>query len=228
MRGKGASAYEEAIRVPLEVFDPRGVLTRATGQPRSQLTSSADVVALMLTIAAGSSGWREQPEYAHLANRLDLAQICENPQAPGRRWVLHATDEDVTEFATELHAAEAPRHVVSLRSPQGKLTLYSDWRPGSIEVEPSGQEAEFYDYASEEGRLELSSQARSGSPLEAQLWQTLEGTAIPDELRAPLPASLQAAQRDAFARYFRFELREAARVQKAHRPAAEEPAPEAL
>ncbi len=34
LRGKGASAYEEGIRVPLLVKDPRGVLTRAPGRNR--------------------------------------------------------------------------------------------------------------------------------------------------------------------------------------------------
>jgi arylsulfatase A-like enzyme len=228
MRGKGASAYEEAIRVPLEVHDPRGVLTRATATPRSQLTSSADVAALMLTIASGSASWREDPEYAHLANRLDLAQICTDPQAPGREWVLHATDENVTEFAAELHAAEAPRHVVSLRSAQGKLALYSNWRPATTELEAAGQESEFYDYSSEEGRLELSSQMRTASPLEEALLATLEATAIPDELRGPMPPALQAAHRDALTKYFSFEEREALKVYEAHRPESEEPGPEPL
>jgi len=226
LRGKGASAYEEAIRVPLEVYDPRGALTRASALPRSQLTSSADVAALMLTIAWGSSGWREEAEYAHLASRLDLAEICASPQAPGREWVLYATDEDVTEFATELHAAEAPRHLVSLRSPQGKLTLYSNWKPASTIVEAATQESELYDYSSEDGRLELSGQARTGSPLEEGLWATLEDTAIPQELRAPLPGRLQDAHRQALTQYFAFEERQALRVYEAHRPLSEEPTPE--
>jgi arylsulfatase A-like enzyme len=226
MRGKGASAYEEAIRVPLEVHDPRGILTRATATPRSQLTSSADVAALMLTIASGSASWREEPQYAHLATRLDLAQICADPQAPGREWVLHATDENVTEFAAQLHAAEAPRHVVSLRSAQGKLALYSNWRPATTELEATGQESELYDYSSEEGRLELSSQIRAGSPLEEELWATLEGTAIPHELRGPLPGALQAAHRDALSKYFSFEEREALKIIESRRPESEEPGPE--
>jgi arylsulfatase A-like enzyme len=227
MRGKGASAYEEAIRVPLEVYDPRGLLTRATNVPRSQLTSSADVAALMLTIAWGSPAWRAEREYAHLAARLDLAQICANPQAAGREWVLHATDEDVTEFAVERYASDAPRHVVSLRSAQGKLTLYSNWRPGTMQIESAGQEAELYDYSGEEGRLELSSQLRSSSALEEELWQTLE-RALPGELRAPLPAPLRGAQNEALAKYFAFEEREALRVYEDHRAHGEEPAPEPL
>ncbi|HUB74169.1 MAG TPA: sulfatase-like hydrolase/transferase [Solirubrobacteraceae bacterium] len=228
LRGKGASAYEEALRVPLEVYDPRGLLGAAPQLPRSQLTSSADVVALMLTIASGSNGWRTEPEYAHLATRLDLAAICANPAAPGREWVLHTTDEDVTEFAKEAHAAEAPRHVVALRSTQGKLALYSNWRPGTMEAEAYGRESEFYDYSGEEGRLEISSQQRSGSALEEQLWQTLEDNAIPDELHAPLPHALHRARREGLSKYLNFEEHEALRVYEAHRPRGFEPPPEAL
>ena len=228
MRGKGASAYEEAIRVPLEVYDPRGVLTKATEQPRGQLTSSADVAALMLTIANGSASWRAEREYAHLASRLDLARICADPQAPGRDWVVHATDEDVTEFASAPYAADAPRHVVSLRADSGKVALYSNWRPGTIEVEPAGQEAELYDYSDEEGRLELSSQAQGGSALEEQLRETLVETAIPNELRGPLPTPLRLARADAMDRYFAFEEREALKVYESHRPGGQETSPEPL
>ncbi|HEV3047822.1 MAG TPA: sulfatase-like hydrolase/transferase [Solirubrobacteraceae bacterium] len=228
MRGKGASAYEEAIRVPLAVYDPRGVLTRDVQQPRAQLTSSADVAALMLTIAWGSAGWRAHQRYSHLAGRLDLAAICANAQAPGRSWVLHTTDEDVTEFASQLHAAEAPRHVVSLRSTQGKLTLYSNWQPGTTQAEAGGRESELYDYSSEEGQLELTSQERFDSPLEDELLQTLEESAVPDELNEPLPIALRAAQGDAFDRYFEFEEREALKVLRARRDESQEPTPEAL
>ncbi|HXA54269.1 MAG TPA: sulfatase-like hydrolase/transferase, partial [Solirubrobacteraceae bacterium] len=55
MRGKGASAYEEAIRVPLFVRDFRGLTTAAPATGRTQLTSSVDVIALLLTLATGSS-----------------------------------------------------------------------------------------------------------------------------------------------------------------------------
>jgi len=228
LRGKGASAYEEAIRVPLEVYDPRGLLTIAPETPRTQLTSSADVAALMLTIASGSDGWRGEREYEHLATRLDLASICADPQAPGREWILHTTDEDVTEFATEPYASAASRHVIALRSPAGKLALYSDWRPGTIEIEPGGQEQELYDYSSVEGRMELSSQGDGGSQLEEDLRQTLEEVAIPDELRAPLPAALEPARHETLGKYYSFEEREALRVYEEHRPGAEEVSPEPL
>ena len=227
MSGKGASAYEEAIRVPLYVCDPRGLATAATEAARYQLTSSADVVALLLTLAGGSNAWRRESSLAHLAQRHDIAAICADPGAPGRPWVLHATDEDVTEFASELHAAEAPRHVVALRTAQGKLGLYSNWRQESIEPETDGRETELYDYGGATGRAELVNEAGSGA-LAERLESTLVDDAIPNELRAPLPGYLENAQREGMNNYIRVEESETEKSYDSHlHPAVPiEPAPD--
>jgi arylsulfatase A-like enzyme len=225
MRGKGASAYEEAIRVPLYVRDFRGVATAAPAAGRTQLTSSVDVVPLLLTLASGSSAWRRHERYRHLAARHDLAAICAHPAALGRRFILHVTDEDVTEFATELYAASAPRHVVALRTQRGKLALYSNWPAGSLTAEPAGQEFELYDYSSLGGRLELLNSAGASGALEEELWVTLEEQALPGELRAPLPTSLRAAQRRGFANYQSVEEFQSYRAYAAHLRNASEPAP---
>jgi arylsulfatase A-like enzyme len=226
LRGKGASAYEEAIRVPLYVRDFRGLATAAPAVGRTQLTSSVDVAALLLTLATGSSQWRRESRYRHLAARHDLAAICAHPGAPGRPWVLHATDEDVTEFATEPYASEAPRHVVALRTPHGKLALYSNWSAGSIAVEPAGAEFELYDYSSPAGRAELENAAGAAGALEEELWVTLEEIAIPDELRAPLPYALRATQRRGLADYQAVEELQDLRVYASQHssPTASEPA----
>jgi arylsulfatase A-like enzyme len=200
LRGKGAGAYEEAIRVPLIVKDPRGVLTRAPEQPRSQLSSSVDVAPLLLTIATGSNDWRNDPRYSHLAARLDLAAILADPQAPGRPYVLHATDETVTEYALAPYAADAPLHVVALRTPAAKYATYSNWRRQSIDRLSRGEESELYDYSAHGGRLELDNGA-GHSPLEDSLRATLE-RAVRDELRRPLPPHLTAAHARGFADYF--------------------------
>ena len=71
--------------MPLLVTDPRGKLTSAPERERTQLTSSVDVAPLLLSIASGSSDWRGERRYAHLAQRLDLASILADPNAPGRR-----------------------------------------------------------------------------------------------------------------------------------------------
>src|ERR1019366_4980068 len=65
LRGKGAGAYEEAIRVPLIVKDLRGRLNAAPARARTGLTSSVDIAPLLLTIATGSNSWRRQSHYGH-------------------------------------------------------------------------------------------------------------------------------------------------------------------
>jgi arylsulfatase A-like enzyme len=200
MRGKGASGYEEGIRVPLLVRDPRGVLTSEPQRLRTQLTSSVDVAPLLLTIASGSDAWREEERYAHLSRRADLAQILADPSAPGRPYVLHATDEIVTEYAIEPYAANAPLHVVALRTAQGKYVNYSNWPAGKIGPLAQGQEHELYDYFTHSGRLELHNGA-GHSPLEESLRAQWE-RAFVDELREPLPRRLQPAHANGFADYF--------------------------
>ncbi len=200
LRGKGAGVYEEGIRVPLIVKDPRGMLTGAPEVPRRQLSSSVDVAALLLTIATGSNAWRAEPRYSHLADRLDLAAILADPQAPGRPYVIHATDEAVTEFAIEPYAADAPLHVVAVRTPAAKYATYSHWPDGTTAPLSAGQERELYDYRTHSGRLELHNSAGE-SPQQAELEQTLE-EAVRHELRRPLPAHLSAAQARGFADYF--------------------------
>jgi arylsulfatase A-like enzyme len=200
LRGKGASAYEECTRVPLLVKDPRRLLTAAPETPRTQLSSSVDVAPLLLTIATGSDAWRVDPHYSHLAGRLDLAGILANPEAPGRQFVLHATDETVTEFAIEPYAADAPLHVVGLRTPQAKYVTYSNWPYDGIAPRSQGEETELYDYSTHSGRLELHNSAGE-SPLEEGLRAEYE-RAFEDELRAPLPRRLVAAHARGFADYF--------------------------
>ena len=118
--------------MPLIVKDPRGVLTRRRSIARTQLTSSVDVAPLLLTIAGGSDEWRRERRYAHIAGRLDMASILADPTAPGRPYVLHATDETVTEFANEPYAADAPLHVVALRTAAAKYATYSNWSDEGI------------------------------------------------------------------------------------------------
>jgi arylsulfatase A-like enzyme len=200
LRGKGGGAYEEAIRVPLVVKDLRGKLTAAPRRARTQLTSSVDVAPLLLTIAHGSQAWREDPHYAHLAGRADLASMLADPSAPGRPHVLHTTDEIVTEFATEAYAANAPLHVVALRTAMAKYATYSNWRPDGITQEPGAQERELYDYRTRAGRHELRNVA-GASRLEPALHAALE-RALHEELRGPLPGRLQPAHGRGFSDYF--------------------------
>jgi arylsulfatase A-like enzyme len=207
LRGKGASAYDEALRVPLIVNDPRGELTSHAAAERRQLTSSVDVAPLLLTIGTGSNAWREQDRYAHLARRLDVAAILRDPQARGRPYVMHATDEIVTEFAVERYAYNAPRHVIAARTEHAKIATYSHWDERSTAILSAAQEHEMYDYTTHAGRLEIGNVAGSG-PLYSQM-SGLLAQAIEDELRRPLPAYLRAAQGRGLKDYFQVAKRDA-------------------
>jgi arylsulfatase A-like enzyme len=200
LRGKGASAYEEATRVPLIVKDPRGKLTAAPQTLRNQLSSSVDLAPLLLTIGAGGDHWRTDSHYSHIAGRLDLAAILAEPSAPGREFVLHATDETVTEFAVEEYAANAPLHVVAMRTQAAKYATYSHWPEEGIVPLTEGEEAELYDYSTPQGRLETQNSA-GRSALEPGLREQLR-SAFHDELRGPLPGRLEAAHGRGFADYF--------------------------
>jgi hypothetical protein len=186
--------------VPLLVKDLRGKLTAAPELQRTQLTSSVDVAPLLLTIATDSNDWRSDPHYAYLAGRLDLTSVLADPEAPGRPYVLHATDETVTEFAIEPYAADAPLHIVAMRTPQAKYAVYSYWPETGITPLSGGQEVELYDYGTQSGRMELHNTAGQ-SPLEEQLRAQL-AEAVRDELRGPLPPRLVEAHARGFADYF--------------------------
>jgi arylsulfatase A-like enzyme len=200
LRGKGAAAYEEALRVPLMVKDNRGELTQAADTTRSQLTSSVDIAPLLLTIATGSNAWRTEAHYEHLAGRADIAAILADANAPGRPYVMHATDETVTEFAIQSYAADAPLHVAAVRTQEAKYATYSSWQPGGIDPITDTQEHELYDYATDSGRLELHNSAGE-SKLEEGL-RTIHQQAFEQELRGPLPPRLNAAHAKGFADYF--------------------------
>ena len=206
LRGKGASVYEEAIRVPLIVNDPRGLLTAAPELVRSQLTSSVDIAPLLLTIACGSGEWRSDPRYVDLAGRPDLVTILADPAAPGRSFALHATDEVVTEFALQPHAADAPRHIVGIITPKAKYATYTHWRTGTVEPLTRSEQTELYDYSTRDGRLEIANRAGS-HPLEDQLRTTLEH-ATREELHAPLAPRLHGAQQHAIANYLQISAAE--------------------
>jgi arylsulfatase A-like enzyme len=199
LRGKGAGMYEEAIRVPLIVSDRSGRLGAVPNTVRQQLTSSVDIAPLLLTLAAGSDGWRREARYAHLAGRADIARIVRDPVAPGRRHALHATDEVLTEFALLPHAAQAPLHIKGIITPTAKYATYTNWRGNTLEPLAQGEEAELYDYTNRAGYQEIDNRA-GRSPLERHLRAELEEATV-EELHAPLPTRLLDAQQRGLAGY---------------------------
>jgi arylsulfatase A-like enzyme len=223
MRGKGASAYEEAIRVPLVVRDLRSGAASLTaagkGSQRTGLTSSVDVVPFLLDVATGDGGWRKDSHYSHLASRHPIAPMLSDPKAPGREHVLHATDEIVTEFALEPYASDAPLHVVALRTPKAKYATYSNFLPDSLTATSEGREVELYDYSTAQGRMELENLAGS-SPLESSMAAKLR-RAVREELREPLPRRLHAAHKRGVADYFKTARKAAFKASERRRERAE-------
>ncbi|HTA96222.1 MAG TPA: sulfatase-like hydrolase/transferase [Solirubrobacteraceae bacterium] len=220
MRGKGASAYEEAIRVPLIVRDLREKpITKAPAQTRTGLTSSVDVAPLLLDIATGSSAWRKDEDYSQIASRHEVGTMLSDPLAPGRDYVLHATDETVTEFAIEPYAAEAPLHVVALRTANAKYATYSNFAPDSIKLLDAGRETELYDYSTPEGQMELDNLA-GNSDLEPKLNAQMQ-RAIRDELREPLPTRLYRAHKRGLLDYFNTAGKAALKATERRRERAE-------
>lgn len=209
LRGKGAAAYEEAIHVPLSVYDPSGTWTAATGRSRTQLTSSVDVAPLLMTLASGGDGWRGDARWAHLRSRSRIERQLRDPRAAGRKYVIHATDERwVEEGVTFIHGEGGPPQITSVRTPQGKYASYNFWKSGTVELQDAGAQSEAYDYAKSRGALEVDNLMRSArtrrNPLVKQLQGLLFDEAIPKELRAPLPPALQPFQKEAIDGYLAF------------------------
>ncbi|MCO5211816.1 MAG: sulfatase-like hydrolase/transferase [Caldilinea sp.] len=204
LRGKGGAVYEESIRVPFYVRDFSGTLGAQPGD-RTQLTSHIDLAALLMTIGYGGSGWRTLPECSHLAQRFDMLDIVRNPSAAGRAYTLHTTDEPGTEEKTGVDYqpfnTAVANHVACYRTAAGKLATYNFWTENTVDNAAEGEEVECYDYATPNGRLEIDNITDDANPLYAQLYAALMDDVYANELRAPLPAALEAAQNAARTQY---------------------------
>lgn len=209
LRGKGAAVYEEAINVPLSVYDPSGTWTTATNRSRMQLTSSVDVAPLLMTLASGGDRWRSDGRWAHLRRRGRIERQLADPRAAGRRYVVHATDERwVEEGATFIHGDGGPPQIASVRTAKGKYASYGFWKSGTVELQARGAQSEAYDYARRRGMLELDNLMRSArtrrDPLVKQLQELLFDEAMPKELDAPLPKALQPFRQKAIDDYLAY------------------------
>jgi arylsulfatase A-like enzyme len=210
MRGKGFGFYEEGVRVPLVVKDPSGTWTKAIRQDRKQLASSADLAALMLTIATGGNDWRGDSDYAQIASRADIASILRDPEAPGRAYVAYATDEPGTtsQIPTTQQLKPAPNHITGVRTPHGKFARYAFWKDGGNQIDESRPvQYEAYDYGTRNGRRELDNvyRRRRVHRHDRALVRRLESLldkAMEEEIQATLPAGLQPVQDQAYQDWF--------------------------
>jgi arylsulfatase A-like enzyme len=199
VQGKMGTVYEEAWRVPLIVSDPSGRFTGQVHQIRSGFVSSVDLSTLLVSIGNnGSRDWMNNkflgvPLSEIYGNRLDVIPMLQSADAPGRPFVLYATDEIVPNF---YNPSRAPTHVLGVRTEDTKLGFYDDWFPGTSKIIPVPdveRDLEFYDLSTPEGALEIDNTAAS-DPRAKDEYQKLINYIIPNELQQPLPGVLGIAQ----------------------------------
>jgi hypothetical protein len=207
LRGKGGGLYDEGIRIPLMIQDPTGRFARTPGN-RQQLTSSVDIMPLLLTLANnGSTAW--QSAYSYLSTRLDIASILANPQAEGRKYILSTTDELVpSEVVSGPVIENSPSHAIAYRTATAKLGLYSYWdtSKGNIDIQTIGQQSELYLFTGSDAQpqnWEVNNVASSQNTLYGQLYAALNIT-TKSELFAPLPSTLDNYRQETINQYIQY------------------------
>ncbi len=203
---KSGEIYDETIRVPLIVVDPSGKFTGDLAQERTQITSSIDLVAMMVSFAYdGTRSWLTGDNATLYSKRFDMFPVLKSASAQGRDYALFSTDETLSlwqDFVTAPNDVmnQTAGHILGLITKTSKLGIYSNWTPGTVDIANDGrQEGEFYDLTSSDAGLELDNQYSSPSYAErvTLMKSQLMNDLLPNEMRAPLSASLLSAQNSA-------------------------------
>ena len=202
--GKVGTCYDEAFHVPLIVADLTGRFNADHRALRTGLTSSVDMLPLLVSLGHnGSRDWMTHELAALYRSRHDIISMLRSAQAPGRPYVLLVTDEVAPGF---YNFNQSPGHIIGMRTADAKLGTYAFWVDNTDEIDTvNGLEIEYYDYSTEEGRLELNS--HPSAPQAIAMKRQLFAEVVPNELRAPLPHPLRAAQdlsRRAYLAYAKF------------------------
>jgi uncharacterized sulfatase len=197
---KVGTVYKETMNVPLIVRDYTGGYAGDVGAKRAQLTSSVDMLRLLVTLGhGGSSSWITGDLATLYANRHDLLAVVRSNAAAGRTAAFYTTDENVQ---VALNYNGSPEHILGMITAEGKLGVYSYFQPGTTTMATQGREVEYYDYGTAGGREELDNQ--SGSSAAAAMLELLLESYLPDEIEAPLPAALVASQNQARQNYLAY------------------------
>jgi uncharacterized sulfatase len=199
--GKAGSVYEEAFHVPLSIVDPTSRFGGDIAAERTGLTSSVDMLPLLVSLGhGGSRDWMTRDLAQIYGSRHDMLAMLRSASAPGRHSVLLATDELVL---GQFNYNHSPLHLVGLRTSDAKLGTYAHWMSPEATVDRATLELEFYDYTTERGRAELESRPHDSQV--APMLRRLLDELIPNELRGPLPGRLADVQRQARERFLAFE-----------------------
>ena len=191
LQGKLGTVYEECIHIPLIVMDPSGRFTSDTDTIRTGLCSSVDLLRMLVTLGNnGSSNWLTQSPYNQIyGQRHDMYAMLKSRWAPGRDYILFATDEIAPDF---FNFNNSPLNIVGMRNDKTKLGVYADWKPLSTTIDPSSVQLEFYDYSTRSGQLELDNKPNDSRA--EQGYGELTQNLIPNELQQTLPGPLAAQQ----------------------------------
>ena len=184
VQGKIGTVYEEATHIPLIVMDPSGRFTGDTNTIRTGLCSSVDLLNMFVTLGhKGDTTWLTRYPYNQIYNnRHDMYSMLKSSWAPGRSYLLFATDEIAPGY---YNFNNAPTNILALRTNDTKIGVYADWKPLSVDIDPSTLQLEFYDYSTKAGQLELFS--NPCDPRAQEGYEVLINNYLPNELAAPLP-----------------------------------------
>jgi arylsulfatase A-like enzyme len=189
-QGKLATIYEEAWHIPLIVVDPTERFTGDIDDIRHGLTSSVDLMSMLVSLGDfGTTNWMKGDLKKIYGQRHDMISMLKSSRAPGRSYVLHATDEIAPNIYNYLNA---PTHVLALRTDEYKFGISADWRIASSDIIRSSGQLEFYDYNTERGRMELEN--NKTDPRARHTLNLLLNDIIPNELQQLLPPSLRLQQ----------------------------------
>lgn len=201
--GKMNSMYDEALRVPLIVKDPTGTFTGDISSVRTQLTSSVDLMPMLvgLAYAGNKSAWMVG-DYAEMyGDRYDMFPILKSNGVAGRDYALFATDEVAQskfDFVTNPNGATdqgTPVHIMGVITTQYKLGVYSRWPAGTTDPSAVEQQYEYYDYATSGGQQETDN--TYGTADSVRIKNNLMDVLVPTVLQKPLPLAYQVAQQRA-------------------------------
>jgi uncharacterized sulfatase len=196
---KMCTAYDECIHMPLVVVDPTNRFAGDIDTVRGNLTSHVDMLNLLVSLGNnGSQKWMTGDYKNIYGGRHNMIPMLKSASAPGRDYVLFATDEMA---APQYVYNDAGLHVTAMRTKAEKIATYAKWLPLSTTIKPGSVEYEFYDYSLASGRAETHSMPKdSRVPGLVKKLEKLVAT----ELRKPLPGKYGVAQKTAHARYIAF------------------------
>jgi arylsulfatase A-like enzyme len=187
LQGKLGTIYEEAWHIPLIVVDPSGRFTGDIDDIRGGLTSSVDLLPMLVSLGdLGSTDWMSQDDLSAIyGQRHDMISMLKSKDAPGRPYVLLATDEIAPNVYNFNHA---PTHVLGFRTDEYKFGISAPWFPATSDIVVNQGQLEFYDYSTTRGQMELDNDFTD--PRAQQTLTALVNNIIPNELQQPLPGSL--------------------------------------